>query len=378
MKYYIIAGEASGDLHGSSLIASLKEKDPSASFRFYGGDLMASEAKGLVKHYRDTAIMGFVQVLLKMKTILRNLNECKQDILSFQPDCLILIDYPGFNLRIAKFIKTQTNIPIYYYIPPKLWAWKEGRIDQIKKYIDKVFVIFPFEVEFYAKHGCVAEYVGNPSVESVHHRKCRDVSRVNFLEQHQLEDKKIIALLAGSRKEEVRKSLNVMLALDQDKYPDCQFVLAATKAVDASVYEAYNTSQLKVLYDETYALLQHSHAALVNSGTATLETALFKVPQIVCYDMNFSWFIFPIMWTFFLKIPYISLVNIIAQKEVVKELVGKDFSQRNLEEALTHLLYDANYRGAQEVGYKNIATQLGSNIASDTTAEKIIKILRCS
>ena len=375
MKYYLIAGEASGDLHGSNLIRSIAAQDPDADFRYYGGDKMLVAGGELVKHYRDTAVMGFVRVATHLHKILRNINDCKQDIAEYAPDILILIDYPGFNLEIAKYAKEVLNLKVAYYIPPKIWAWKEGRVEQIKKYVDVVYCIFPFEVDFYKSHGYDnVLYVGNPCVQSV--KSACHVSKDDFYLINGFDpDKKIVAMLPGSREQEVKHTIAVLNKMDKAKFNDCQFVMAATSAVDMNMYKGVDSS-IKVVYDETYPLLTFADAAIVNSGTATLETALFGVPQVVVYPIVIPRLFYWIGRRYMLKIPYISLVNIISGNETVKELVAHEYTVQSTTDCLSDLLYNNDYINSVKAGYNKVRDILGDSVASDVAAEHIIKILR--
>ncbi|MCQ2350919.1 MAG: lipid-A-disaccharide synthase [Paludibacteraceae bacterium] len=375
MKYYLIAGEASGDLHGSNLIKSIIKRDPNAQFRYYGGDKMLAEGGELVKHYKDTAIMGFVRVAMNARKILGNIADCKDDIAQFAPDILILIDYPGFNLEIAKYAKIVLNLTVVYYIPPKIWAWKEGRVEQIKKYIDKVYCIFPFEVEFYRSHGYEnVEYIGNPCVQSV--AEANIVKKEDFFLLNGLDaDKKIVALLPGSRKQEVEHTIKVLNKLDKSKYNDCQFVMACTGAVDRKLYDNVDSNIVKV-YDLTYPLLSFADAAIVNSGTATLETALFNVPEVVVYPIVIPKLLYKFGRKYMLKVSYISLVNIILERELVKELVAFNYTKENVQQCLDDILYNDECRKNIKDGYKEIASALGDAIASDVAAESIRTLLR--
>jgi len=373
MKYYLIAGEASGDLHGSNLIKSLIKVDPDAHFRYYGGQKMLAEGGELVKDYKDTAIMGFIRVALNAGKILRNIKDCKEDITQYAPDVLVLIDYPGFNLEIAKYAKTKLGLKVLYYIPPKLWAWKERRVEKIKKYVDKVYCIFPFEVEFYKEHGFNnVEYVGNPCVESVasaHKVKKEDFYLVNNLDLN----KKIIAILPGSRAHEVTRTIDVVNKIDKSAYKHYQFVLAATSSVDRSLYKSV-APNITIVYDLTYPLLSFADTAIVNSGTATLETALFNVPQVVVFPMFVTRLLYAIGRKFLIKIKHISLVNIISERESVRELVAHDCKPSNVKRALDELLYDSKFRESVLNDYKKIAATLGNSIASDVAANDIIKL----
>lgn len=370
MKYYLIAGEASGDLHAANLMKGLKEVDKDAEFRFFGGDLMQAQGGTLVKHYRDLAYMGFIPVLMNLRTIFRNMDICKKDIASYEPDVVILIDYPGFNLGIAKYVKEQLHIPVYYYISPKIWAWKEYRIKNIKKYVDRMFCILPFEVEFYQKHNYSIDYVGNPSVDAFAERSFADETFEEFIAANQLENKPIIALLAGSRKQEIKDNLPTMIAAAKpfEKY---QLVIAGAPGTDFSYYEKYIGNQaVKIIFNQTYRLLQQADAALVTSGTATLETALFQVPQTVCYQTPIK-HIVSFVWDKFFKVKYISLVNLIAGKTVVQELFGKYFSEQNIHNELDKQLNDAVYRSQMIQEYKEVIEKLGKPGASQKAAQLI-------
>ena len=320
MKYYIIAGEASGDLHASNLMKALERKDKQSDFRFWGGDLMQSVGGTLVKHYRDLAFMGFIEVVRNLGTILGNLKFCKEDILTFKPDVLILIDYPGFNMRIAEFAKKH-GIKVHYYISPQLWAWKENRIHKIKRDVDHMYVILPFEKDFYeSKHGFTVDFVGHPLIDAIENRTA--IQPKEFLDEHNLSDKPIIALLPGSRKQEITKMLEVMLTM-VEKFSTYQFVIAGAPSQDFEFYKPFIRSEnVSFLSNKTYDLLSIATAALVTSGTATLETALFKVPEIVCYKTSGISFA---IGKRLVKLKYISLVNLILDKEVVKELIQDEF-----------------------------------------------------
>ncbi len=376
MKYFLVAGEASGDLHASNLMAALKVTDSEAEFCFLGGDLMQAQGGKLIKHYREMAFMGFIPVLLNLKTILRNMKMCQQAIVDYQPDVVILIDYPGFNLKIAKFVKTKTNIPVYYYISPKVWAWKEYRVKSFKKYVDEMLCILPFEVDFFKKHNYKVDYVGNPTVDAIADFKERnkDDSREKFIQENNLAEKPFIALLAGSRKQEIKDNLPTMLEVVK-KFPDYQAVIAGAPGMDPDYYNTYIAgSNCKIIFDQTYRLLSYSDAALVTSGTATLETSLFRVPQVVCYRMPVPHLAH---WAFknILHTPYISLVNLIANKEVVKELFAKYFSKENIEEEVDRLLNDKAYRNNMLEGYDRIINILGEAGASKKAANIIVEKL---
>lgn len=376
MKYYLIAGEASGDLHASNLMAALKEKDKDAEFRFLGGDLMQAVGGTLVKHYREMAFMGFIPVLLNLRTILRNMKTCKEDIRSYQPDVVILIDYPGFNLKIAKYVKTQLQLPVYYYISPKIWAWKQYRIKDFRRYVDRMFCILPFETEFFRKLNYAVDYVGNPSVDSVtRYEALHPVSLPAFIETEGLSGKPILALLAGSRRQEIKDNLPVMLEVAA-AYPDYQPVIAGAPGIDPEYYAAYTGNHpVAILFNKTYPLLQHSEAALVTSGTATLETSLFRVPQVVCYYTpagKLTSFIF----RYFFHTKYISLVNLIAGREVVQELFGARFSKQQIQDELGRILGNATYLREMLDGYDEVIRILGKPGASRRTAELIYTSLQ--
>jgi lipid-A-disaccharide synthase len=368
MKYFLIAGEASGDLHASNLMYALKNTDKEADFRYFGGDLMQSAGGTLVKHYRDLAFMGFIPVLMNLRTIFANLNVCKKEIKAYQPDIVILVDYPGFNLKIAKYVKQQLCIPVYYYISPKIWAWKEYRIREIKKYIDKMLCILPFEVEFYKKHQYKVDYVGNPTVDALAGRKWKGETFGDFVRINNLENKPIIALLAGSRKQEIKDNLPTMLEAI-DPFEEYQPVIAGAPGIEPSYYEKFTKDHtVLIVFGQTYRLLQQAKVALVTSGTATLETALLRIPQLVCYKVplkHISSFIFEK----FFSCKYISLVNLIADKTVVKELFGKYFSTQQIRNELDLLLHDETYRKEIDEGYIEIIEKLGPPGASAKTAQ---------
>ena len=378
MKYYLIVGEASGDLHASNLMKSLKANDPTAEFRFLGGDLMTEVGGERVKHYKELAYMGFIPVLLHLRTIFRNMELCKEDIRSWNPDVLILVDYPGFNLKIAEYIKKYTSIPVYYYISPKIWAWKEYRIKNIKRDVDELFSILPFEVPFFEGHQYPIHYVGNPCVDAVQaYREEHLETLQEFVAANGLEHKPIIALLAGSRKQEIKDNLPKMLEAAKDFVKDYQLVLAGAPSMDASSYQPYLREDVPVtiVFGQTYRLLQQSKAALVTSGTATLETALFKVPQVVCYYVAFGKFV---SWLRkkILKVKFISLVNLVANREVVRELVADGMTVDNVRNELDALLNDESYRGKMLAEYDRMIEILGPAGASRQAASEIIRLLK--
>ena len=372
MKYYLIVGEASGDLHASNLMKALRHEDPKAEFRFFGGDLMTAVGGTRVKHYRELAYMGFIPVLIHLPVIFANMRLCKEDIVNWQPDVVILVDYPGFNLNIAKFLKAHTHIPAFYYISPKIWAWKTYRIKSIKRYVDRMFTIFPFETAFYAKYNYKVDYVGNPTRETIDNALDAHLTREAFCEAHNLPNKPIIALLAGSRKQEIASCLPTMIAA-ASSFKDYQWVVAGAPGVERSLYEPW-ASQGHIVFDATYQLLQVASAAVVNSGTATLETALIGTPQVVVYAAPGGRFTYWLKENF-LKTRFISLVNIIAGKEVVCELVAHLFTQQQVERVLRTLLLDENVRREMLDGYKEIRQILGKHSAASNAARMIVESL---
>lgn len=367
MKYYIIAGEASGDLHGSNLMKSLKQKDPNAEFRFWGGDLMTQQGGTLVKHYRDLAFMGFLEVAMNLRTILNNIKICKEDIRNNRPDVLILVDYPGFNLRIAKFAK-ELGIKVVYYISPQLWAWKEGRVEIIKKYVDEMMVILPFEEDFYKKHGVHSHFVGHPLLDAI--SSLQEIDIEVFKKENSLNDKEIIALLPGSRKQEVEKMLQIMLSV-RPHFKNYQFVIAGAPSLPKEFYQSYVDDNVHFVSNRTYDLLRCSKAALVTSGTATLETALLNVPEVVCY--RGSKISYAIAKRLVKNIKYISLVNLIMDREVVKELIQNDLDTTNLVEELNKVL-EGEKRTQVLNDYDLLRKKLGGKGASDHAADIILKI----
>lgn len=377
MKYYLIAGEASGDLHASNLMRALLQQDPQAEFRFFGGDLMKSVGGTLVKHYRELAYMGFIPVLMHLPTILSNMRLCKQDICQWSPDVVILIDYPGFNLDIAKYIHAKTSIPVYYYISPKIWAWKEYRIKNIKRDIDRLYSILPFEIDFFNSHDYPIHYVGNPSVDSVtHFISSHPANREEFNRQHELDERPIIALLAGSRKQEIKDNLPMMLEA-LSNYPQHQIILAGAPGIPPEYYAQYiGKHPVKILFGETYRILQHAQAALVTSGTATLETALFKVPQVVCYYTPMGKVI-SFLRRHILKVRFISLVNLIANREVVRELVAHTMTVDNICHELKPLLNNhSEERQNMLEEYERMIRILGPAGASEKAAKEIVNSLK--
>jgi lipid-A-disaccharide synthase len=370
MKYYIIAGEASGDLHGANLVKSLKKEDPNATIRCWGGELMQAEGAILVKHYRETAYMGLFEVIAHIRKISENFRFCFNDITEFSPDVSILIDYPGFNLRVAKFAKTR-GMKVFYYISPKVWIWNEKRVKTIKQVVDKMFVIFAFEKAFYAKHDYVVDYIGNPLFDAIADRRKTFPSKEAFYSKHNLSDKPLIALLPVSRKQEVSRLLPVMETVAKN-FPDYQFVVAGTHALPEDYYNKYLVdSKIHLIFDQTYELLSFAHAAIVASGTATLETALFHVPQVVCYKINKATYT---LGKPFFPIKYFSLVNIIMDEEVVKELLQFNL-ERDITAELSRILSEPDYREKMLTKYKALEEKCGGSGASDRAAQSIVKYL---
>lgn len=369
MRYYIIAGEASGDLHGSNLIKALEAEDREANFRVWGGDLMEEAGGELVKHYKDLAFMGFVEVVMNLRTILNNIKFCKKDILDYQPDALVLVDYPGFNLRIAKWAHEQ-GIKVFYYISPQLWAWHSSRVHGIKKSVDHLFAILPFEEEFYQKYDYKVDFVGHPLLDVIENYPMPE----DFRAKNQLDDRPIIALLPGSRRQEISKMLEVMLSIVPD-FPDHQFVLGGAPSIPADFYDtiiqASQNDSVQLVQNQTYDLLTQAEAALVTSGTATLETGLFKVPQVVCYKGNaLSYQIAKRL----VNVKYISLVNLIVDRPLVKELIQSEFTPSTLKEALQNLL-NPESRELLDSGYEELHAKLGHAGASKRTAQFILQYL---
>lgn len=376
MKYYLIVGEASGDLHASRLMQSLMQYDPAAEFRFLGGDLMQRVGGTRVKHYRELAYMGFVPVLLHLPTIFKNMKMCKEDIVRWQPDVVILIDYPGFNLSIAKYVKKNTNIPVFYYISPKIWAWKEWRIKAIKRDVKEMFSILPFEIAFYEKkHHYKIHYVGNPTKEEVDNfQHVYTESKDEFCQRNNLSSKPIIAILAGSRKQEIKDNLPSMLEAARH-FEDYQMVIAAAPSIEKSYYKKYlGDSEAKMVELQTYELLTHSTAALVTSGTATLETALLNVPQVVCYETPVPKLI-RFAFKHIIKVRFISLVNLIADKEIVQELLADRFSIYNIANELYRILPGQPARERMLADYQIVREHLGDAVAPDNAAKIMVEKL---
>lgn len=368
MKYYIIAGERSGDLHGSNLIKELRKKDPDAQIRGWGGDMMQEAGMDLVKHYQEMAFMGFAEVVANLFKILGFIRECKTDIKSYQPDVLILIDYAGFNMRIARFAKKK-GIKVFYYISPKIWAWNQGRVHGIKKAVDRMFVIMPFEADFYSRFDYKVDYVGNPVNDSV----TDHVVNPDFRAKNKLNNKPIVAILPGSREQEIENMLHIMLQV-LPAFRDYQFVVAGVSTFSEEYYKQHNRDvNIKVIYDQTYDLLAHSQAALVTSGTATLETALFDVPQVVCYKTSaISYAIGKRV----IKVPYISLVNLIADRQVVAELIQDDLTPKRIVAELKSLLFDKNFIKQQKTGYALVKQKIGTFRTAERAAELMVSYLK--
>ncbi len=371
MKYYIIAGEASGDLHAANLMREIKLLDSLAEFRFWGGDLMQNEGGILVKHYRELAFMGVIEVIQNIRSIKKNFATCKTDLLEYKPDILILVDYPGFNLRIAKF-SHENNLKTYYYISPKIWAWKKSRAWKIKKYIDKMFVIFPFEKDFYKTYDYPVEYVGNPLLDEIEKKKPLLKNKEEFFSSNNLNHKPIIALLAGSRKQEIRIILPEMLKM-VNQYPEYQFIIAGAPSFNSEIYQPIiGNLPVNIIFNQTYDLLKHAHTAIVTSGTATLETALFNVPQVVLYKMIQLQYN---IGKYFIKVKFFSLVNIIMDNEIVKELLQNNLEQL-LKTELDKLLNNPTYRRSMLENYQVLKNKLGETGASKRTAEIIVHDLK--
>ena len=378
MKYYLIVGEASGDLHASRLMRSLKKYDELAEFRFFGGDLMAAEGGTRVKHYKELAYMGFVPVLLHLGTIFSNMKRCKEDIVAWKPDVVILVDYPGFNLNIAKFLKKNTLIPVYYYISPKIWAWKEWRIKSIKRDVSEMFSILPFEVPFYEqKHKYPVHYVGNPTAQEVaefragYHQTYEEFCRENNLDSR----KPIVALLAGSRLQEIKDNLPAMIEV-AERFEDYQMVLAGAPSIEDEYYDKFlEGTPVRVVKNKTYQLLSHTTAALVTSGTATLETALFNVPQVVCYETPLPKLI-RFAFNHVLKVDYISLVNLVANREVVPEMFADKFTIDGIANELYKIMPGQPARERMLAEYQEVLREVGSKVAPDEAASIMVDLLR--
>ena len=374
MKYFIIAGEASGDLHASNLMHELRNEDQAADFCFLGGDLMQAQGGKMIKHYRKMAFMGFWGVLKNARKVLKNINDCKKAIVAFQPDVVILVDYPGFNLPMARFTKENLNIPVYYYISPKIWAWKEHRITAIKENVDVLFTIFPFETAFYGRHNYPVEYIGNPSVDSVSMRPNQQQTFKEFCLINKLPPKPIIALLAGSRKQEISACIPRMIKATQ-RFPEYQAVIAGAPGIKPEYYHSIlKDKKVQVVFDQTYELLKQAKAAVVNSGTATLEAALIGTPQVVVYNVYFGRLMM-LLKDYFVKVKYISLVNLVAEKEVVKELMAHFFTVENVSKELDNILHDKVYQQNMLNEYAQMRESLGGPGAASKAAKKMVELL---
>ena len=374
MRYYLIAGEASGDLHGSNLMKGILKADPEATFRFWGGDRMAAVggAEGLAKHYRQTSFFGVTEVLRNLRTIFNQLGECQSDVVEFAPDVLILIDYPGFNFKMARFAH-ERGIKTFYYISPKVWAWKERRVEQIRKYVDRLFIIFPFEIEYFKKRGIEAIYEGNPIMDSIAQTLAQLPSKEQFVAENGLDSRPIVALLAGSRKSEIRRNMEFMVAISK-AHPEWQFVVAGVSWQPAELYESFvEGGDIKVLTDKTYGLLKYSSAAVVCSGTATLETALIGTPEVVCYRMDeFSYRVARL----FVKIGWISLVNIIMDRTVVRELIQHDMTVENASAELAAIMEGGAKHARMMADYNELQQIVGGEGASDRFAARMVELLK--
>ncbi|MDC1105938.1 lipid-A-disaccharide synthase [Prolixibacteraceae bacterium] len=373
MKYFIIAGEASGDLHGANLMRGIKASDSQASFRFFGGEEMSSVSEGLIKHYRKMAFMGFKSVLMNLGEIKRNFKLAEQEIKSFEPDVVIFIDYPGFNLRVAKIAKSL-GYKTFYYISPKIWAWKEGRVKQIKQYVDKMFTILPFETEFYQKHDYPVTFVGNPTVDELLYQKQWGQTTELFCKENGLDGRPIIALLAGSRKQEIQRLLPIMAKVS-DHFKEFQFVVGGAPSISKKLYDqCKGGANIPVVYGQTHDLLKHAHSAIVASGTAALEAGVIGTPQVVCYKVEWGR-LASLLRKLFLKIPYFSLVNLILGREAVKEIFQEKCTVDNVKKELELLVYDKDYRKKVEDSYEEMLNMLDGENAGTRTAEAIIKNL---
>ena len=374
MRYYVIAGEASGDLHASNLIKGLRRLDADAEVRGWGGDLMREAGCDIVRHYKDTAIMGFLTVLKNLDKIKTNIEECHRDILEWKPDVVILVDYGGFNLRVAEFIK-EASIRVFYYISPKIWAWNTGRVKKIRRLVDRMFVIFPFEVDFYARYDYPVQYAGNPLVDAIHDRPFKEETFDEFVKANGLSGKPIVALVAGSRSQELKHVLPKMLTMVKH-FPDHEFVIAGAPSMSDADYAPYlRDMNVKIVYGQTYRLVKQARAALVTSGTATLETAILRTPQVVCYSGEggaFSYFLFKT----FVKVKYISLVNLIAGREVVTELLMQKLNEKNVLRELSAILPEGEKRNQMLAGYDDVNDKLGDAGASVRFARMMIDDLK--
>ncbi|HKK81849.1 MAG TPA: lipid-A-disaccharide synthase [Prolixibacteraceae bacterium] len=373
MKYFLIAGEPSGDMHAATLMAEIKNNDPQAEFQYFGGNLMQKQGGTLLMHYRNMAYMGILPVLLNLRTIQKNFRYAESQLLTFNPDILILIDYPGFNLRMARFAKNH-NIKTAYYISPKVWAWKTKRVIKIKKYVDKMYTIFPFETDFYKRYNYPVTYVGNPVWDIIRKVNESTANKEEFCRQNNLNDKPIIALLAGSRNDEINLLLPVMEEVAHGK-KEYQFVIAGAPGKDEEYYRQVLHKKLPIVFGQTYQLLKNSEAAIVASGTATLETALLKTPQVVVYKMSMGWLLEKFR-SVILKTKFFSLVNLVAEKEVVKELFQSQVTSENINDELNKILLDTNYRSSIQKGYDDIIDKLHSEGAAIKAANHIVESIK--
>lgn len=372
MKYYIIAGEASGDMHGANLMKALKESDSAAEFRFWGGDQMIKQGGTLVRHIRDTAFMGAVEVLKNLRQINKNMRLCKRDLEEYRPDVILLIDYGGFNLRIAKYAKT-IGLRTYFYISPKFWAWRESRVEKVKKSVDKMFLIFPFEQEFYKKHNYKADFVGNPLLDNIDARRSEITELAKFQNEEILDERPIIALLPGSRKQEIEAILPYQLSVAKH-FPQYQFVIAAAPVFPQSFYQKFiHDTNIKLVYDRTYEVMHHAEAALVTSGTATLETAVFNTPQVVCMRVN--WLTYELVRRI-IKVEFLSLVNLILKREVIRELIQGELNEDNLVAELKAIIEGGSKRKKILEDYQEMRLALGGSGASKKAADKIVEYLK--
>jgi len=373
VKYYIISGEASGDLHASNFIREIKKLDDHACFRFWGGDLMEKQTgEKPVKHYKELAFMGFIEVILHLKTILKNISFCKKDILAYNPDVLLLVDYPGFNLRIAEFAK-KNNIKVFYYISPTIWAWHESRVYTVKKYVDRMFVILPFEKDFYKKFNYDADFIGHPMLDTLRENTTSEQTN-NFRKKYNLDDKPIIAMLPGSRKQEIKKILPVMLSVSE-KFKNYTFIIAAISSIPEELYRKYlhTYPEVKIIFNQTQEIFKNSFSALVKSGTSTLEAALLNVPQVVCYKTSFITYR---LAKWFAKVKYISLVNLVMNAEIVKELIQNEMTDAAISGELKKITNDDDSRKKMLAAYDEMRTMLGGPGASERLAKLIYQNLR--
>jgi lipid-A-disaccharide synthase len=373
MRYFLIAGEPSGDMHGADLMREIKTLDPNAEFMFFGGNLMNNEGGVMLKHYHDMAFMGILPVILNLGSISKNFDLAKTNLLSFAPDILILIDYPGFNLKMAKFAK-ENGIKTAYYISPKIWASRTHRVKKIKAYVDQMYTIFPFETQFYKKYNYQVRYVGNPVFDIIKKELSQPVDFEFFCDKNQLTAKPIIAMLAGSRKTEISEMLPIMEQIPR-YFPDYQFIIAGAPGNTIDFYQSLLKTEIPVIFDQTYSLLRHSKAAIVTSGTATLETALLKIPQVVCYRMGMGWFL-ELFRNQILKTKFFSLVNLVGEKEVVKELFQSEVTVKNIKAELIQIIGNEEYRNTMLAEYSEIAQKLASNGAANVAANHIVQSIK--